>query len=104
MALHSFKAEIAGGKINVTADPANTTSANKSRQPKLLATGSSVASAQGKGVVIVGGGSGAFNCIESLREVRYDVAVGQHVGSPLPLARLQRPYYSLVQGALCAYR
>ncbi|KAI0661598.1 hypothetical protein C8Q70DRAFT_1051925 [Cubamyces menziesii] len=72
MALHSFKAEIVGGKINVTADPANTTSANKSRQPRLLATGSSVASAQGKGVVIVGGGSGAFNCIESLREHGYN--------------------------------
>ncbi|KAH9902894.1 hypothetical protein C8Q73DRAFT_635454 [Cubamyces lactineus] len=71
-ALHSFKAEIVNGKINVTADPANTTSANKSRQPKLLATGSSAPTGQGKGVVIVGGGSGAFHCIESLREHGYN--------------------------------
>ncbi|KAI0324656.1 hypothetical protein GY45DRAFT_1262449 [Cubamyces sp. BRFM 1775] len=71
-ALHSFKAEIVNGKINVTADPANTTSANKSRQPKLLATGSSVPVGQSKGVVIVGGGSGAFHCIESLREHGYN--------------------------------
>lgn len=53
----------------MTADPASTTSANKSRQPKLLATGSSVTAGQGKGVVIVGGGSGGFHLIESLREV-----------------------------------
>ncbi|KAI0636226.1 hypothetical protein C8Q77DRAFT_1102224 [Trametes polyzona] len=71
-ALHSFKAEIVNGKINVTADPANTTSANKSRQPKLLAAGSSITAGQGKGVVIVGGGSGAFHCIESLREHGYN--------------------------------
>ncbi|KAI0349718.1 hypothetical protein OH77DRAFT_1431756 [Trametes cingulata] len=71
-ALHSFKAEIVNGKINVTADPANTTSANKSRQPKLLATGSNVPVGQGKGVVIVGGGSGAFHAIESLREHGYN--------------------------------
>ncbi|KAI0366285.1 hypothetical protein BV20DRAFT_971998 [Pilatotrama ljubarskyi] len=71
-ALHTFKAEIANGKINVTADPANTTSANKSRQPKLLATGSNVPVGQGKGVVIVGGGSGAFHAIESLREHGYN--------------------------------
>lgn len=57
------------GKIQVTADPSATLSANKSRSPKLLATGSDVPAGQGKGVVIVGGGSGAFNCIESLREV-----------------------------------
>ncbi|OJT01779.1 Apoptosis-inducing factor 1 [Trametes pubescens] len=71
-ALHSFKAEIVDGKISVTADPTSTTSANKSRQPKLLATGSSVTAGQGKGVVIVGGGSGAFHLIESLREHGYN--------------------------------
>ncbi|KAI0775025.1 hypothetical protein BD413DRAFT_471840 [Trametes elegans] len=71
-ALHSFKAEIVNGKINVTADPSSTTSANKSRQPKLLATGSNVPLGQGKGVVIVGGGSGAFHAIESLREHGYN--------------------------------
>ena len=72
-ALHSFKAEVKDGKIHVTADPSSTTSANKSRPPKLLATGSEVPAGQAKGVVIVGGGSGAFMCIESLREVRNEV-------------------------------
>ena len=53
----------------MTADPSATLSANKSRPPKLLATGSDVPAGQGKGVVIVGGGSGGFMAIESLREV-----------------------------------
>ncbi|PIL29845.1 hypothetical protein GSI_08052 [Ganoderma sinense ZZ0214-1] len=67
-ALHSFKAEVKDGKVLVTADPSATLSANKSRPPTLLATGTG---AEGKGVVIVGGGSGAFMCIESLREHGY---------------------------------
>ncbi|TFK91389.1 hypothetical protein K466DRAFT_482810 [Polyporus arcularius HHB13444] len=71
-ALHSFKAEVVNGKIQVTADPSATLSKNKSRQPKLLATGSNVPVGQGKGVVIVGGGSGAFMAIESLREHGYN--------------------------------
>ncbi|RPD61014.1 hypothetical protein L226DRAFT_534661 [Lentinus tigrinus ALCF2SS1-7] len=71
-ALHSFKAEVVNGKIQVIADPNATLSANKSRQPKLLATGSI---GQGKGVVIVGGGSGAFMCIESLREHGYNGSI-----------------------------
>lgn len=64
MAIHSFKAHVANGKIHVTADPTDTLKNNMSRQPKLLASGIS----GGKGVVIVGGGSGTFHCIESLRE------------------------------------
>ena len=56
-----------GGKIQVTADPAATLSANKSRPPKSAVTGADVPS--GKGVVIVGGGSGGFMCVETLREV-----------------------------------
>ncbi|RDX43800.1 hypothetical protein OH76DRAFT_1360708 [Lentinus brumalis] len=71
-ALHSFKAEVVNGKIQVTADPSATLSKNKSRQPKLLAAGSNVPVGQGKGVVIVGGGSGAFMAIESLREHGYN--------------------------------
>lgn len=63
-AIHSFKVHVADGKIHVAADPANTLKNNLSRQPKLLATGVGA----GKGVVIVGGGSGAYYCIESLRE------------------------------------
>ena len=66
-ALHSFQAHVSEGKIFVTADPQNTTKANMSRPPKLLATGS--AASTGPGVVIVGGGSGAFHAVESLREV-----------------------------------
>lgn len=40
---------------------------NFSRQPKLLAT--TATGSQGSGVVIVGGGSGAYHAVESLREV-----------------------------------
>ena len=64
-ALHSFRTHIADGKIYVTADPANTTKEKMSRPPKLLASGTEVG---GAGVVIVGGGSGAFHAVESLRE------------------------------------
>ncbi|KAI0261514.1 flavoprotein [Gloeopeniophorella convolvens] len=64
-AIHSFQTHIADGKIYVTADPANTTKDKMSRPPKLLASGAEVG---GAGVVIVGGGSGAFHAVESLRE------------------------------------
>ncbi|EAU85453.1 flavoprotein [Coprinopsis cinerea okayama7 len=67
-ALHSFEAYIADGQIYVTANPTNTLKANLSRQPKLLATGNDTT---GHGVVIVGGGSGTFHAIESLREHGY---------------------------------
>jgi hypothetical protein len=65
-ALHSFKAHVADGKIHVTANPASTLKDNKDRQPKLM---SSISDYFEKGIVIVGGGSGAFHAIESLREV-----------------------------------
>ena len=65
-ALHSFKAHVSEGKIYVTANPTSTLKANLARQPKLLASGTE---STGKGVVIIGGGSGSFNAIESLREV-----------------------------------
>ena len=68
MALHSFGTQVKDGKILVTANPPSTLRSNLSRQPKLLATG---ANSSGKGVVIVGGGSGAFNTVESLREVSW---------------------------------
>ncbi|KAI0050440.1 flavoprotein [Auriscalpium vulgare] len=64
-ALHCFKTHVADGKIHVTADPVNTTKEKMSRAPRLLASGAEVG---GAGVVIVGGGSGAFHAIESLRE------------------------------------
>lgn len=66
-ALHSFKAHVEDGKILVTADPGKTLKNNMSRQPKLLASAPGVNA--GPGVVIVGGGSGAFHAVESLREV-----------------------------------
>ncbi|KAJ8586931.1 hypothetical protein M405DRAFT_882996 [Rhizopogon salebrosus TDB-379] len=66
-AIHSFKAEIADGKINVTADPSQTLKNNMSRTPKLSIGATGV----GKGVVIVGGGSATFHAIESLREHGY---------------------------------
>ena len=66
-ALHSFKAHIADGKILVTADPESTLKKNLARQPKIPA---SLQPTGSPGVVIVGGGSGAFQTVESLREVR----------------------------------
>jgi len=66
-AIHSFKAGVVDGKINVTADPSLTLKSNMSRSPKLLSTG---VSGSGKSVVVIGGGSATFHAIESLREVR----------------------------------
>lgn len=67
-ALHSFKAHVDDGKIHVTANPIHTLQANKSRPPKLLSSGTE---AVGRDLVIVGGGSGAFHAVESLREHGY---------------------------------
>lgn len=88
-AIHSFKTSILDGKIHVTADPARTSKANMSRSPKVspeAAAGNSesvLASSTSAGVVIVGGGSGAFYTVESLREVRkfdrYSLATDQSV-------------------------
>jgi len=71
-AIHSFKAHVVDGKIHVTANPSNTLRDNKSRQPRLLSSGSD---SVGKGVVIVGGGSGAFQAVESLREHGYSAPI-----------------------------
>ncbi|KAG6817164.1 hypothetical protein H0H87_012125 [Tephrocybe sp. NHM501043] len=67
-ALHSFKAHVADGKIYVTANPTDTLSKNKARQPKLLSSGADVS---GKGVVIVGGGSAAFQTVETWLQVSH---------------------------------
>lgn len=64
--LHSFKAYVADGKIHVTANPEFTLKENMGRPPKLSTAGFD---AVGKGTVIIGGGSGAFQAVESLREV-----------------------------------
>ena len=66
-AIHSFKAEEVNGKIHVTADPSRTTKNNMTRPPKLT----TAAAPTGKGVVIVGGGSGAFYTVEALRDNGY---------------------------------
>ncbi|KAI0703812.1 hypothetical protein BC835DRAFT_1262345 [Cytidiella melzeri] len=73
MALHSFQARVEDGKILVTADPASTEKKNMARQPKLLASGYQASNTPG--VVIVGGGSGAFHAVESLREHGYNGAI-----------------------------
>lgn len=67
-AIHSFKAEVVDGKINVTADPSQTLKSKMSRAPNLLSTGTA---GSGKSVVIIGGGSATFHAIESLREHGY---------------------------------
>lgn len=64
-ALHSFKVHVTDGKIHVTADPENTIKENMMRHPRLLTEDTSFKT----GLVIVGGGSGAFYAVESLREV-----------------------------------
>ncbi|KAJ3862541.1 hypothetical protein EV359DRAFT_44991 [Lentinula novae-zelandiae] len=66
--LHSFKAYVADGKIHVTANPEFTLKENMGRPPKLSTAGFD---AVGKGTVIIGGGSGAFQAVESLREHGY---------------------------------
>ncbi|EPQ52733.1 hypothetical protein GLOTRDRAFT_64447 [Gloeophyllum trabeum ATCC 11539] len=72
-AIHSFNTHVTDGKIYVTADPSKVTSEAKSRPPKLLASGfeGTVGGTAKNGVVIVGGGSGAFHTVESLREHGY---------------------------------
>ncbi|KAL5504066.1 AIF1 [Sanghuangporus vaninii] len=66
--LHSFKAVVKDGKIQVTADPKRTLKDNKSRP---LAITTEATAASGNGVVIVGGGAGAIHTVESLRENGY---------------------------------
>ncbi|KAF8525825.1 hypothetical protein BU17DRAFT_83310 [Hysterangium stoloniferum] len=71
-AIHSFKAEVIDGKIQVTAKPSDTRKENKARYPTLRSTGYA---AQGPGVVIVGGGAGTLHAIESLRENGYEKSI-----------------------------
>ncbi|GAA93726.1 uncharacterized protein L969DRAFT_43950 [Mixia osmundae IAM 14324] len=65
--LESFKAEVEGDKIFVTAD--NAAIDRNNRKPTFKATGSK--SSCSKGTVIVGGGSGGAFCAEGLREYGY---------------------------------
>ncbi|KAF9532595.1 flavoprotein [Crepidotus variabilis] len=68
MALHSFKTSVVDGKINVIANVDNTLKKNMSRQATLLDGG---IYGTGPGAVIVGGGSGTFHAVESMREHGY---------------------------------
>ncbi|KAI0249164.1 flavoprotein [Lactifluus subvellereus] len=89
-AIHSFKTHITDGKIYVTAEPANTTKEKMSRPPKLLASGSEIG---GAGVVIVGGGSGAFHATESLREHGFKAPITiltQETNAPIDRTKLSK--------------
>ncbi|KAG1747078.1 uncharacterized protein EDB91DRAFT_1116111 [Suillus paluster] len=89
-AIHSFKAEVVDGKINVTADPSQTLKSNMSRAPKLLSTG---AAGSGKSVVIIGGGSATFHAIESLREHGYPgniTVLSKETHPPIDRTRLSK--------------
>jgi len=89
-AIHSFQTHITDGKIYVTADPANTIKEKLSRSPKLLSSGSEVG---GAGVVIVGGGSGAFHATESLREHGYKAPItilSQETNAPIDRTKLSK--------------
>ncbi|KAI5998729.1 hypothetical protein EDD15DRAFT_2161656 [Pisolithus albus] len=89
-ALYSFKTHIADGKVFVTADVTRTVKANSSRPPKLLSTGAAPA---GKGVLIVGGGAGAFHTIESLREHGYSgniTVLSKEMHAPIDRTKLSK--------------
>jgi apoptosis-inducing factor 3 len=96
-AIHSFKAHVKEGKIHVTANVADTLKENKDRQAKLASTAFEVGQ---KGLVIIGGGSGALHSVESLREVKYQrfcslrksLSVIQH-GYGAPITILSKETY-----------
>ncbi|KAL0954670.1 hypothetical protein HGRIS_003621 [Hohenbuehelia grisea] len=71
-ALHSFKTSISNGKIHVTANPSHTLKDNMSRPSKLISNTLEPSPTPGeRGLIIVGGGAGAFHTIESAREHGY---------------------------------
>ncbi|KIY43792.1 FAD/NAD(P)-binding domain-containing protein [Fistulina hepatica ATCC 64428] len=71
-ALHSFKTYVEAGKIYVTADPEHTLKSNMARPPVLVGYNADYVN---KGLVIVGGGSGAFYTVESLRQHGYKLPI-----------------------------
>ncbi|KAJ4480072.1 hypothetical protein J3R30DRAFT_3468054 [Lentinula aciculospora] len=88
--LHSFKAYATNGKIHVTANPDFTLKENMARPPKLSTAGFD---AVGKGTVIIGGGSGAFQAIESLRENGYKfpiTVVSREPHAPIDRTKLSK--------------
>jgi len=97
-AIHSFKAHAKEGKIHVTANVADTLKENKNRQAKLVSTGYEVGQ---KGLVIVGGGSGAIHSVESLREVIHSL-LSSKIAERNP-ARLWRPNHDTLERDLLTY-
>jgi hypothetical protein len=94
MALHSFKTSVVNGDIHVTAHAESTLKQNLARQSTLLDGG---AYSLGPGVVIVGGGSGAFHAVESLRGVSFICVLRElrcsilvHIPSLARVSRLHR--------------
>jgi NADPH-dependent 2,4-dienoyl-CoA reductase/sulfur reductase-like enzyme/nitrite reductase/ring-hydroxylating ferredoxin subunit len=71
-AIHRFQAHVADGQIYVTADPSATEKDNMARRPAYLA---SYPEGSEKGVLIIGGGSGAFHTVNSLRSFGYSGAI-----------------------------
>jgi len=100
-ALHSFRAHVADGKIYVTADPARSLKDNMSRAPRPVDTSNE---SSGKGVVIVGGGSGAFYATQSMREVslRIVMVVMRLTDNLTDVAWIQGTDHHSYQGEPCA--
>ncbi|KAK7454476.1 Apoptosis-inducing factor 1 [Stygiomarasmius scandens] len=93
-ALHAFGAHVSDGKIYVTANPSFAEKSNMSRPPKLSTAGFD---AVGKGTVIVGGGAGAFQAIESLRENGYKypiTIVSKEPHAPIDRTKLSKALIS----------
>ncbi|KAM6504284.1 Rieske [2Fe-2S] iron-sulfur domain containing protein [Amanita muscaria] len=89
-ALHSFKTHVKDGKIYVTANVVDALKENKERQPTLLNTSHEVGQT---GLVIIGGGSGAFYAIESLREHGYAAPItilSKETNLPLDRTKLSK--------------
>ena len=84
-ALHSFKTELQGSKLQVTAELDRTSNKDWGRQPNLPPSYQPTAA---HGVVIVGGGGGTIHAIESLREVCCE----EYRGYQLRLIHLQNGY------------
>lgn len=103
-AIHSFKTRVSDGKIFVTADEERVSKPNMSRLPKVPSNPDAGLTSGNAGVVIVGGGSGAFHSIISLREVCENslVYTKYHLLTP-PEAWIRRPNHSCVQGTELAH-
>ncbi|KAF9266592.1 hypothetical protein L218DRAFT_922270 [Marasmius fiardii PR-910] len=89
-AIHSFQAHVKDGKIHVTANPEATLKENMARSPKLSTAGFD---SVGKGTVIIGGGSGAFQAVESLREHGYKfpiTVVSKEPHAPIDRTKLSK--------------